>query len=62
MMGGIGAEYDNAALRSAGMSDADAQIAKAIEESLAGNHGMPASDFNDEDELARILELSKNEK
>ena len=53
---------ENAAIYRAGFDTTDAQIAKAIEESLQNNQNVPADAFNDEDELARILEMSKNDK
>ena len=45
----------------AGVDEDQAAIARAIEESLAAGANVPSADFNDEQELQRILELSKND-
>ena len=45
-----------------GMDDDQANIAKAIEESLRSAKHQPPANYNEEAELARILEMSKKMK
>ena len=45
----------------AGVDGEHAAIARAIEESLASSHHQPSANYNDDQELQRILELSKND-
>ena len=44
------------------VDDDQAQIAKAIEESLRNAQNQPSTNYNEEEELQRILEMSKNER
>ena len=50
-----------AAAGEAGADGEHAAIARAIEASLEANHQQPSANYNDDQELQRILELSKND-
>ena len=45
-----------------GIDDDQADIARAVEESMRQAQNQPANDYDEDAELARILEMSKNMK
>lgn len=47
---------------SMGIDDDQAAIARAVEESMRQAQNQPANDYDEDAELARILEMSKNMK